>query len=119
MAADDAALALWTSMKKTHQRVPCCGMPGPGCTARPIPGTKSLSCHSLRTAVSGRSTRTSRSQVTNDGLGAAEARRGPPVAKILRISGLNSRMPVFATIEDAMVLRAASPALARLGRSSP
>jgi anti-sigma B factor antagonist len=35
----------------------------------------------------------------------------PPVTKILRISGLNSRMPVFATIEDAMVLRAAKAAV--------
>ncbi len=29
----------------------------------------------------------------------------PPVAKILRISGLDSRMPVFATIDDARALR--------------
>jgi anti-sigma B factor antagonist len=28
----------------------------------------------------------------------------PPVAKILRISGLDSRMPVFATIDDALAL---------------
>ena len=28
----------------------------------------------------------------------------PPVAKILRISGLDSRMPVFATIDDAQML---------------
>ena len=28
----------------------------------------------------------------------------PPVAKILRISGLNSRMPVFAAIDDARAL---------------
>lgn len=29
----------------------------------------------------------------------------PPVAKILRISGLDSRMPVFATVDDALALR--------------
>ena len=29
----------------------------------------------------------------------------PPVAKILRISGLDSRIPVFATIGDARALR--------------
>ena len=28
----------------------------------------------------------------------------PPVAKILRISGLDSRLPVFATIDDAVAL---------------
>jgi len=28
----------------------------------------------------------------------------PPVAKILRITGLNSRLPVFATIDDALAL---------------
>lgn len=28
----------------------------------------------------------------------------PPVAKILRISGLDSRMPVFATIDDALAI---------------
>jgi len=28
----------------------------------------------------------------------------PPVAKILRISGLDNRMPVFATIDDALAL---------------
>ena len=28
----------------------------------------------------------------------------PPVAKILRISGLDSRLPVFATIDDALAL---------------
>lgn len=28
----------------------------------------------------------------------------PPVAKILRISGLDSRMPVFATVDDALAL---------------
>jgi anti-sigma B factor antagonist len=32
----------------------------------------------------------------------------PPVAKILRISGLDSRMPVFATIDDARALRTAT-----------
>ncbi len=32
----------------------------------------------------------------------------PPVAKILRISGLDSRMPVFATIDDALALRTAT-----------
>jgi anti-anti-sigma factor len=31
----------------------------------------------------------------------------PPVAKILRISGLDNRMPVFATIDDALALRTA------------
>jgi anti-anti-sigma factor len=29
----------------------------------------------------------------------------PPVAKILRISGLDSRLPVFATADDALTLR--------------
>jgi anti-sigma B factor antagonist len=29
----------------------------------------------------------------------------PQVAKILRVSGLDSRMPVFATIDDALALR--------------
>jgi anti-sigma B factor antagonist len=32
----------------------------------------------------------------------------PPVAKILLISGLDSRMPVFATIDDARALRTAT-----------
>ena len=32
----------------------------------------------------------------------------PPVAKILRISGLDSRIPVFATIDDARTLRTAT-----------
>jgi anti-sigma B factor antagonist len=32
----------------------------------------------------------------------------PPVAKILRITGLDSRMPVFATIDDALALRTAT-----------
>jgi anti-sigma B factor antagonist len=32
----------------------------------------------------------------------------PPVAKILRISGLDSRMPVFATVDDALALLTAS-----------
>jgi anti-anti-sigma factor len=32
----------------------------------------------------------------------------PQVAKILRISGLNSRLPVFATIDDALALLAAT-----------
>jgi len=32
----------------------------------------------------------------------------PPVAKILMISGLNSRMPVFATTEHALAVLAAS-----------
>ena len=31
----------------------------------------------------------------------------PPVAKILRISGLDIRLPVFATIDDARALRTA------------
>jgi anti-sigma B factor antagonist len=31
----------------------------------------------------------------------------PPVAKILRISGLDSRLPVFATINDALAPRTA------------
>ena len=31
-----------------------------------------------------------------------------PVAKILRISGLDSRLPVFATIDDARALRTAT-----------
>jgi anti-sigma B factor antagonist len=35
----------------------------------------------------------------------------PAVAKILRISGLDSRMQVFAAVEDAMVLRAARAAV--------
>ena len=34
----------------------------------------------------------------------------PPVAKILRISGLDSRLPVFATIDDALALLTAQPA---------
>ncbi len=32
----------------------------------------------------------------------------PPVAKILRISGLDSRLPVFATVDDALALRTAT-----------
>jgi anti-sigma B factor antagonist len=32
----------------------------------------------------------------------------PQVAKILRISGLDSRMPVFATVDDALALFAAT-----------
>jgi anti-anti-sigma factor len=32
----------------------------------------------------------------------------PPVAKILRISGLDSRMPVFATVDDARALLTAT-----------
>ena len=32
----------------------------------------------------------------------------PPVTKVLRITGLDCRMPVFATIEDALALRTAS-----------
>ncbi len=32
----------------------------------------------------------------------------PPVAKILRISGLDSRMPVFATTDDALALLTAT-----------
>jgi anti-anti-sigma factor len=32
----------------------------------------------------------------------------PPVAKLLRISGLDSRMPVFATVDDALALRTAT-----------
>ncbi len=32
----------------------------------------------------------------------------PPVAKILRISGLDSRLPVFATIDDAPAILAAT-----------
>ena len=32
----------------------------------------------------------------------------PPVAKVLRISGLDSRMPVFATIDDALAVRTAT-----------
>jgi len=32
----------------------------------------------------------------------------PPVAQILRISGLDSRLPVFATIDDALALRTAT-----------
>lgn len=31
----------------------------------------------------------------------------PPVAKVLRITGLDSRMPVFATIDDVLALRTA------------
>ncbi len=38
----------------------------------------------------------------------------PPVAKILRISGLNSRLPVFAAIDDAPALHQPRPA--RRGR---
>jgi anti-anti-sigma factor len=30
----------------------------------------------------------------------------PPIAKILRITGLNSRMPVFATVDYALALLA-------------
>ncbi len=46
--------------------------------------------------------------------GAAGCRFGliaprPPVAKILRISGLDSRLPVFATIDDALALLTAMP----------
>jgi anti-sigma B factor antagonist len=32
----------------------------------------------------------------------------PPVAKLLRISGLDNRIPVFATIGDALALRTAT-----------
>ena len=32
----------------------------------------------------------------------------PPVTKVLRITGLDCRMPVFATIEDALALHTAS-----------
>lgn len=32
----------------------------------------------------------------------------PPVAKLLRISGLDSRIPVFATADDALALRTAT-----------
>jgi anti-anti-sigma factor len=32
----------------------------------------------------------------------------PPVAKILRISGLDSRIPVFATTDDALAVRTAT-----------
>jgi anti-anti-sigma factor len=32
----------------------------------------------------------------------------PPVAKILRVSGLDSRLPVFAAADDALVLLAAA-----------
>ena len=35
----------------------------------------------------------------------------PLVAKILRISGLDSRLPVFATIDDALALRTATAAV--------
>jgi anti-anti-sigma factor len=35
----------------------------------------------------------------------------PPVAKILRISGLDSRMPVFATVDDARALLMAMAAV--------
>ena len=37
----------------------------------------------------------------------------PPVTKILRISGLDSRMPVFATIDDALASSRLQPALRR------
>ena len=39
----------------------------------------------------------------------------PPVAKILRISGLDSRMPVFATIDDALALRTATAGVSAAG----
>ena len=42
----------------------------------------------------------------------------PPVAKILRISGLDSRMPVFAAIDDALALSRLQPALKRNARLS-
>jgi anti-sigma B factor antagonist len=35
----------------------------------------------------------------------------PQVAKILRVSGLDSRMPVFATVDDALALRTATAAV--------
>ena len=41
----------------------------------------------------------------------------PPVEKVLRISGLNSRIPVFATIDDALALLTAAASV--LGRRRP
>ena len=41
----------------------------------------------------------------------------PPVAKILRISGLDSRMPVFATVDDARALLMAMAAVLGDGMS--
>ncbi len=38
------------------------------------------------------------------GCGSALIAPRPPVANILRISGLDSRMPVFATVDDALAL---------------
>ena len=51
----------------------------------------------------------------------------PPVAKLLRITGLNARMPAFATIEDALthvtpmagVQGAARSPIARIGGNGP
>ena len=51
----------------------------------------------------------------------------PPVAKLLRITGLNARMPAFATIEDALahvtpmagVQGAARSPIARIGGNRP
>jgi len=41
----------------------------------------------------------------------ASSRRGRRFAKILRISGLDSRLPVFAAIDDALALRTATAAV--------
>ena len=47
-----------------------------------------------------------RADAAGCGLGLIAPR--PPVAKILRISGLDSRLPMFATIDDARALRTAT-----------
>ena len=46
-------------------------------------------------------------QADAPGCGLALIAPRPPVAKILRISGRDSRLPVFATINDARALRTA------------
>ena len=47
-------------------------------------------------------------QADEAGCGFALIAPRPPVAKILRISGLDSRLPVFATIDDARALHTAA-----------
>ena len=42
----------------------------------------------------------------------------PPVAKLLRITGLAKRMQLFATIDDALALLVARPAIAQLSSAS-
>ena len=47
-------------------------------------------------------------QADSAGCGFALIAPRPPVAKILRISGLDRRLAVFATIDDARALRTAA-----------